>query len=163
MKVLKFGGTSVGSVESVLSLKRIVEKEAKHASANSIVAEKIENLQLKSPDEKLLERVMSVINKNIDNPELSVEFVSDEVGISRAHLHRKLKELTNQTPRDFIRNIRLKQAANLLSSGNQNVTEVMYAVGFQNPASFSTMFKNFYGVSPKEYTRERHKKMDVEE
>ena len=139
------------------------EKEAKHASANSIVAEKIENLQLKSPDEKLLERVMSVINKNIDNPELSVEFVSDEVGISRAHLHRKLKELTNQTPRDFIRNIRLKQAANLLSSGNQNVTEVMYAVGFQNPASFSTMFKNFYGVSPKEYTRERHKKMDVEE
>lgn len=139
------------------------EREAKHASANSIVAEKIENLQLKSPDEKLLERVMSVINKNIDNPELSVEFVSDEVGISRAHLHRKLKELTNQTPRDFIRNIRLKQAANLLSSGNQNVTEVMYAVGFQNPASFSTMFKNFYGVSPKEYTRERHKKMDDDE
>lgn len=136
------------------------EKEAKHASANSMVAEKIENLQLKSPDEKLLERVMSVINKNIDNPELSVEFVSDEVGISRAHLHRKLKELTNQTPRDFIRNIRLKQAANLLASGNQNVTEVMYAVGFQNPASFSTMFKNFYGVSPKEYTREHHKKMD---
>ena len=143
-------------------IQALEEKEAKHASANSIVAEKTETLQLKSPDEKLLERVMAVINKNIDNPELSVEFVSDEVGISRAHLHRKLKELTNQTPRDFIRNIRLKQAANLLSSGNQNVTEVMYAVGFQNPASFSTMFKNFYGVSPKEYTRERHKRMNSE-
>lgn len=120
--------------------------------------EKVEQVKLKTPDERLLERIMSTINSNISNPDLSVEFISQEVGISRAHLHRKLKELTNQSPRDFIRNIRLKQAANLLASGNQNVTEVMYAVGMQNAASFSTMFKNFYGVSPKEYTREHSKK-----
>ena len=119
--------------------------------------ERVEQVKLKTPDERLLERIMSTINSNISNPDLSVEFISQEVGISRAHLHRKLKELTNQSPRDFIRNIRLKQAANLLASGNQNVTEVMYAVGMQNAASFSTMFKNFYGVSPKEYTREHSK------
>ena len=67
-------------------------------------------------------------------------------------------ELTGKTPHEIIRNIRLKQAANLLSHGDMNVTEVMYAVGMQNAASFSTMFKNFYGVSPKEYTREHSKK-----
>lgn len=121
-------------------------------------AERVEQVKLKTPDERLLERIMLTINSNISNPDLSVEFISQEVGISRAHLHRKLKELTNQSPRDFIRNIRLKQAANLLASGNQNVTEVMYAVGMQNAASFSTMFKNFYGVSPKEYTKEHSKK-----
>lgn len=120
--------------------------------------ERVEQVKLKTPDERLLERIMLTINSNISNPDLSVEFISQEVGISRAHLHRKLKELTNQSPRDFIRNIRLKQAANLLASGNQNVTEVMYAVGMQNAASFSTMFKNFYGVSPKEYTKEHGKK-----
>ncbi|MBR1687929.1 MAG: response regulator [Prevotella sp.] len=119
-------------------------------------AGRVETVTLKSPDERLLERVMTAINKNMSNPELSVEFISQEVGISRAHLHRKLKELTNQSPRDFIRNIRLKQAAQLLAESNQNITEVMYAVGFQNAASFSTMFKNFYGVSPKEYAKQRH-------
>ena len=120
--------------------------------------EHIEQVKLKTPDERLLARIMATINSNISNPDLSVEFISQEVGISRAHLHRKLKELTNQSPRDFIRNIRLKQAANLLASGNQNVTEVMYAVGMQNAASFSTMFKYFYGVSPREYTKEHGKK-----
>jgi AraC-like DNA-binding protein len=57
---------------------------------------------------------MDVINKNLNNAELSVEMIANEVGISRVHLYRKMKELTNQTPHDFIRNIRLKQTAYLL-------------------------------------------------
>ena len=77
--------------------------------------------------------------------------VANEVGISRVHLYRKMKELTNQTPHGFIRNIRLKQAAKLLSQPGQNITEVMYACGFSNLASFSTMFKGLYGMSPREY------------
>jgi len=109
---------------------------------------------MKSPDEKLLERVMNVLNKNINNSDLSVDMIADEVGISRVHLHRKMKELTNQTPHDFIRNLRLKQAANLLANQHQNVTEVMYACGFSNAASFSTIFKKFYGMSPRDYMKE---------
>ena len=62
-----------------------------------------------------------------------------------------MKELTNQTPHSFIRNIRLKQAARLLKDNKHNVTEVMYACGFSNAASFSTMFKNLYGCSPRDY------------
>ncbi len=67
-----------------------------------------------------------------------------------------MKELTGQTPHDFIRNIRLKQAANLLTTQNMNITEVMYACGFNNPASFSTIFKKFYGMSPREYMNEHN-------
>ena len=116
--------------------------------------EHIDEIQVKSPDEKLLERVMTVINQNIVNTELSVDMIAEEVGISRVHLHRKMKELTNQTPHDLIRNIRLKKAANLLSTQHQNITEVMYACGFGNAASFSTMFRNMYGMTPRDYMKE---------
>ena len=122
---------------------------------NDQLEQKVDSVQMKSPDEKLLERIMQVINKNISNSDLSVDAIAEEVGISRVHLHRKMKELTGQTPHDFIRNIRLKQAANLLASQNVNITEVMYACGFNNAASFSTIFKKFYGMSPREYMNER--------
>ncbi len=110
-----------------------------------------------SPDEKLLERVMNSINKHLDDSELSVDTIAGEVGISRVHLHRKMKELTGQTPHDFIRNIRLKRAATMLASQGMNVTEVMYACGFSNSTSFSTIFKRFYGMSPRDYMREHEK------
>ena len=120
---------------------------------NDQLESQVEEVALKSPDEKLLERVMKVINQNISNSDLSVDSIAAEVGISRVHLHRKMKELTGQTPHDFIRNIRLKQAARLLSMGDMNVTEVMYACGFSNLASFSTIFKKFYGMTPREYKK----------
>ena len=121
---------------------------------NDQLEELVDDVQLKSPDEKLLERVMNVINKNLNNSDLSVDQIADEVGISRVHLHRKMKELTGQTPHDFIRNIRLKKAATLLGSGNMNISEVMYSCGFSNAASFSTVFKRMYGMSPREYMTE---------
>ena len=124
---------------------------------NDQLEEQVEDVQMKSPDDKLLERVMNVINKNLSNSDLSVDRIAEEVGISRVHLHRKMKELTGQTPHDFIRNIRLKQAAHLLANNNMNITEVMYACGFNNSASFSTIFKRFYGLSPRDYMREHDK------
>ncbi|MCR5132185.1 MAG: helix-turn-helix domain-containing protein [Prevotella sp.] len=124
---------------------------------NDQLEEQVEAVTMKSPDEKLLERVMKVINNNISNSDLSVDRIAEEVGISRVHLHRKMKELTGQTPHDFIRNIRLKQAAHLLVNQSMNITEVMYACGFNSPASFSTIFKKFYGLSPRDYMREYEK------
>ena len=121
---------------------------------NDQLEQQVDDIKMKSPDEKLLDRVMAVINKNLSNSDLSVDKIADEVGISRVHLHRKMKELTGQTPHDFIRNIRLKQAAHLLASNNMNITEVMYACGFNNSASFSTIFKKFYGMSPRDYMNE---------
>ena len=121
---------------------------------NDQLEEQVEDVKMKSPDEQLLDRVMKVINRNIGNSDLSVDSIAEEVGISRVHLHRKMKELTGQTPHDFIRNIRLKQAAHLLATHNMNITEVMYACGFNNAASFSTIFKKFYGMSPREYMNE---------
>lgn len=115
--------------------------------------ERTERIELQSADEKLLDRIMQVINENIDNPDLSVDMIADKVGISRVHLHHKMKELTNQTPHNFIRNVRLRLAAELLKDSRQTISDVMYACGFSNAASFSTMFKVAYGCSPREYMK----------
>ena len=103
--------------------------------------------------------IMRVINENLSNPNLTVEMITTEVGISRVHLHRKLKELTNQTTRDFIRNIRLKQAAELLSKKRYTIAEVADLTGFTNPNNFSTAFKDLYGMPPSMYM-EQHLKQD---
>ena len=120
--------------------------------------EKVEQKKIQTPDDALMQRVMEVINENIGDSDLSVDMIAQKVGISRVHLHRKMKELTNQTPHSFIRNIRLQQAAKLLKDGKQSITDVMYACGFSNSASFSTMFKNLYGCSPREYMQNAMKK-----
>lgn len=116
--------------------------------------DKVQKVQMQSADEKLMEKVMKVINEHLSNSELSVEMIADKVGISRVHLHRKLKELTNQTTRDFIRNVRLRQAADLLASKNLSVAEVAEATGFNRMDYFSKVFKELYGVPPSAYPEE---------
>src|SRR5699024_4035179 len=106
--------------------------------------------------------IMDTINSNLNNPAFNVEMLAREIGISRVHLHRKTKELTNQSTRDLIRNIRLQQAGSLLSSKNLNISEVAFAVGFTTLATFSNAFKEFYGIPPTTYM-ENHLKEEKEE
>lgn len=117
--------------------------------------DKVQKLEVKSSDEKLMERVMKAVNENMSNPELTIEMIAAQVGISRVHLHRKLKELTNQTTRDFIRNVRLKQAAQLLSEKQHTISEIAILTGFNDPNYFSTTFKELYGVPPSVYMKEQ--------
>ncbi|PKD15922.1 hypothetical protein APR41_11315 [Salegentibacter salinarum] len=120
-------------------------------SGNQLHEEKIKHLDLKSGDETLVEKFMEVVNNNISNPNLNVEMVASELGISRVHLYRKLKQLTNQSAGELITNIRLKEAANLLASKKINIAEVAYAVGFSSTSKFSTKFKDLYGMTPTNY------------
>lgn len=113
--------------------------------------DKMKTIEFKSSDELLMERIMYHINENIEDSEFNVGILASQIGLSRVQLHRKLKELTGLSSGDFIRNIRLKQASNLLKNKKMNVSQVAYAVGFSNQTHFSTTFKKFYGVSPSEY------------
>lgn len=141
------------TVESIIRNRELLRNTFK---GNQLQEDKVEKIELKSADEKLMEKVMKIINEHIADPKLNVEMISSEVGISRVHLHRKLKELTNQTTRDFIRNIRLHQAAELLASKNLSVSEVADATGFTNLSNFSNAFKELFGISPSEYM-EKHR------
>jgi signal transduction histidine kinase/ligand-binding sensor domain-containing protein/CheY-like chemotaxis protein/AraC-like DNA-binding protein len=120
-------------------------------SGNQMQENRLELREVASPDEQLMERIMKYLNANIGSPNLSVDFMAQEVGLSRVHLYRKLKEITNQAPRDFIRNVRLKQAAMLLSEKRYNISEISYMVGFSSPIYFTTVFREHYGMSPKEW------------
>ena len=113
--------------------------------------EKVQKLSMKSADEILMSKIMKVINENLSNPDLNVEMLAANVGLSRVHVHRKLKELTNLSARDFIKNIRLQQAAALLKEKKLTVSEVAYATGYTNLSHFSSSFKEVHGMSPKEY------------
>lgn len=121
----------------------------------------VPEVKRKSANEKLMERIMNTIYKNLKDSSLTVDMIADEVGMSRVHLHRKMKEIVGQTPHDFIRQLRLEQAARLLATGDMNITEVLYACGFSNAASFSTTFKNVYGLTPTEYMMEKQKATEL--
>jgi DNA-binding response OmpR family regulator len=113
--------------------------------------DKVEEKKVKGNDEILMERIMKVINAHLSDSDFSVETLTSEVGISRAQLHRKMKEMTGLPVSEFIRNIRLEQAVRLLKEQKVNVTQVAYAVGFSTLAHFSTVFRKQFGVSPSDY------------
>ena len=77
--------------------------------------------------------------------------LSSELGMSRVHLYRRFKDLTGITPKDYMKETRLKAAAILLDGNRYTVSEVAYQVGFNTPSNFTASFKSFYGISPKEY------------
>lgn len=121
-------------------------------------ADKVEQPEVKGNDELLMERIMKAVNKNLSNSDFNVDMLTQEVGISRAQLHRKMKEMTGISTSEFIRNIRLEQAARLLKEQKINVTQVAYTVGFSNLAHFSTIFRKQFGVSPSEYAEAQNDK-----
>ena len=117
--------------------------------------DKIVETKVKGNDEALMERIMKVVNQHLDDSDFNVEMLTKEVGISRAQLHRKMKEMTGLPVSEFIRNIRLEQAVRLLEEQKINVTQVAYTVGFSNLAHFSTVFRKQFGVSPSEYVEQK--------
>jgi DNA-binding response OmpR family regulator len=104
-----------------------------------------------SADDRILQKALVIMEENMANPHFDVEAFSREIGMSRAHLNRKLTALVDQSPNEFIRVMRLKRAAQLLQRQKYNVGEVAFMVGFSNPNYFTKCFRDYYGVAPSEY------------
>lgn len=109
-----------------------------------------------SIDEKLLIKVTEYINKNIADPDYSIGNLASDVGMSRVHLHRRMRELTGLTTRDFVRNVRMKYASELLRNGKHEVSEVAIMTGFSTTSYFSQAFKAHFGVSPTAYMKKEN-------
>jgi DNA-binding response OmpR family regulator len=110
------------------------------------------SITVTSVDEKILKKAVDYITENISDPSINVNKISAHVGLSRVHFYRKIKALTNQTAVEFIRNVKLKRAATLLSQDKLSVKEVRNMVGFEDADYFRECFKNQFGVSPSEYS-----------
>jgi DNA-binding response OmpR family regulator/two-component sensor histidine kinase len=109
------------------------------------------HLVLNSLDEELLSQIKNVVDKHIDDSNFSVEKLASALNMSRTQLYRKLKSLTGKSPNQIIRSFRLERAAQLLKSGQYNVSDVTYMVGYNDLKSFREQFKKEYDVSPSEY------------
>lgn len=107
--------------------------------------------EIESADKLFLEKLLSIVEDNISNSEFTVDDLSSLMAMGKTNFYKKIKELLGQKPVDFIREIRIKRAMQLLSLGQMNVTEVAYACGFTDPKFFSKTFKKMVGVSPKDY------------
>lgn len=118
--------------------------------------DKAENIEVKGNDEELMERVMKSVNTHLDDSDFDIDTLTGEVGISRAHLHRKMKEITGVSTSMFIRNQRMERAAKLIEEGKINITQVAYEVGFTSEAHFSTVFRKHFGMPPKEYRNSKN-------
>ncbi len=107
-------------------------------------------------DEKaFFEKILQIIDESISNPELSVEFISSSLGVSTRHLYRKLKNITDKTPSDIIKEYRFKMVERLLVTSNMSVEEIIYKVGFNNRGNFFRLFSQKYGITPKTYREQQ--------
>jgi signal transduction histidine kinase/CheY-like chemotaxis protein/AraC-like DNA-binding protein len=106
-------------------------------------------------DEQFLQKLMSLVEDNLADPDFSIEDLQRELGISRMQLHRKLKALTDKSATEFIRTIRLKIAAEKLLKGVDNVSQIAYQVGFNSLSYFTKCFKEQFGMLPSAYASKK--------
>ncbi len=116
----------------------------------SFITDAPNNVISTSPDKEFIEKVLNYINVNLGDPDLNVESLASELNLSRSQFYRKIKALTNQTANEFLRNIRLQKAKQIIEMGNNNISEVCYDVGFSSPSYFAKCFKNYFGILPTE-------------
>lgn len=102
-------------------------------------------------DRKFMDKLMELMEKNMDNGDLIVDDLVKELAVSRSVFFKKLKSLTGLAPVEFIKEIRVKRAAHLIETGNYSMTQIAYMVGINDPRYFSKCFKQHYGMTPTEY------------
>lgn len=106
---------------------------------------------MNSDDKEFIVKVSKIVTDHIDDESLSIEFIAGEIAVSKIQIYRRLKELVDQTPVEFIRNLRLNHAAKLLKKTNKTVQEIMYESGFNNKTYFYREFAKRFNKTPKEY------------
>lgn len=116
-----------------------------------------------SVDETFLNKAIEIVEKHMMNSEFSVELLVKEMSLSRSNLYLKIKELTGLSSSEFIRNIRLKRAVQLLEKSDLSVKEIMYMTGFNTASYFSKCFKKQFGVIPSKYVRQSGVNSDFDE
>jgi len=138
-----------------LKIAKIIEKQKNFQNKfkKKVVDISLSDMEIVSMDEKFVQKAVSIVEKNMSNPDFLVEDLYKEMGMSRIYFYKKILALTDKTPSEFIRFIRLKRAADLLEKSQLFVNEVAYQVGFNEPKYFRKYFKEEFGVTPNEYKK----------
>ncbi|MFH0756167.1 MAG: two-component regulator propeller domain-containing protein [Bacteroidota bacterium] len=110
--------------------------------------------------DELLEKIMEILEQHLTDAEFSIDQLADRLHMSRSQVFRKIGALTDYTPGDLIRHLRLRKAAGLFRSGHKHIAQVMHRVGFNSQSYFTKCFSEHYGLTPTEYIRRKVRKAD---
>ena len=111
----------------------------------------VQQMGMTKADELFLERTIEIIDRNITDINFTMEFLAEQVFLSRSSLHRKIKALTGLSPADFVRLVRLKKAAEIIQRREHSIGEVCYLVGIHSPSYFTKIFHKQFGMTPREF------------
>ena len=114
---------------------------------------KLDKPKISTLDDNLITKIVNYIESNIDDSKLSIDAVASYLGLSRSSMFKKIKSLTGLAPVDFIKDIRLQRASQLIKNEDYKINQIAYMIGFDDPRYFSKCFKLKYGVTPSEYKK----------
>ena len=136
-------------VANTLKTQKILEEKY-----SKVITAAPTEVELESPDERLIQELVQLIEDHLDDPRLSVEFLADKVSMSRANLYRKLQKIIGETPVSFIRKLKLQRAQQILAMNKFYISEVAYMCGFKNQRYFSKCFVKAFGCTPTQFMKE---------
>ena len=137
-------------IENILTQRRRLRENLRRDTVD------IASIERQSPDELFIRKVVALIEENIADPDLDIPFLCDRLAVSHVNFYRKVKAITGLNVNAFIREIRLKKAAQLLRVKGISVTDAMYEVGFNHRSYFSMCFRELFGVTPKVYAKQHN-------
>ena len=131
-------------------LSRLTEKNEEHVKENEMDF-RPQQPKVMDADKVFMQKVMSFLEENMDNPELEIDDFASHLCLGRTVFYRKLKSIVGLTPVEFVRAMRIKRAVQLLDSSDYNFSQIAYMTGFTDPKYFGKCFKKVMGVTPTEY------------
>ncbi|MBK6284035.1 MAG: response regulator [Draconibacterium sp.] len=135
-------------VKKLLELRRKLQETYR----GKLVIDEEEN-PISRMDKKFLGKISKIVEEQLDKEELSVEELSEMIGLSRVHLYRKVKKLTGLSVSEFVRSIKLRLSLDLIKNSGKSISEIAYEVGFSSPSYFTKCFKEQFGISPTEFAK----------
>ncbi len=132
----------------------VSNKESKQQEFKSNVEINISSLEYPSADEQFLNNAVKLIEEYLSETEFDINTFAEHLHMSKSSLYRKIKSMTGLSPIEFIRNIRLKHACNMLKNKSLSIAEIAYSVGFSDPKYFTSCFKTEFGMTPSEYQKQ---------
>jgi len=136
-------------IENLLKLRKQLQDLYRSSLTSGVISPSKPNVV--SQDDIFIQRIMKLIEDNIDNSELTIDEIASNIGFSRSAFFKKLKSLTGLAPVEFLKEVRIQRAAQLIETGEYNFSEITYMVGINDPRYFSRCFKQKFGMSPREY------------
>lgn len=143
-------------IENILTQRRRLRDSLRRDTVD------IASIERQSPDELFIRKVVALIEENMADPDLNIPFLCDKLAVSHVNFYRKVKAITGLNVNAFIREIRLKKAAQLLRVKGISVTDAMYEVGFNHRSYFSMCFRELFGVTPKVYAKQHNNENNKE-